>query len=165
MAELQFNKNDWEASLPNGWGKFSVSSTKREAAGCAYSRDSLGRVLSWEMGQSSLVRGLACDIEAFDGQADWMAAHFGLAVPLFLAGWVCTEVLAKLHNQPILAWLKDHGLFGVDHEDRRPGPIEIQPGLSLLYLKQDSIKAHMAFGICRSPTLAETPPAGQSATL
>ncbi|MBI3881575.1 MAG: hypothetical protein HY301_16125 [Verrucomicrobia bacterium] len=101
--------------LPKSWGQAELRPPDSHAprtSRTARSYDHLGRQLVWSgpRGEDSGTR-FVCDVESVAASPE-MSRRFGLDGREFARRWVVTEVLAKLHDVPVLAWLKQRGLAG-----------------------------------------------------
>jgi hypothetical protein len=102
--------------LPEGWGAACLHEPGRHesrVAGAAHSYDHLGHQLSWRTPDDVEAR-FACDVESCLRPASDLPTFQNLAPEEFVRRWVATEVLAKLCDVPILAWLKQHGLVSCE---------------------------------------------------
>jgi hypothetical protein len=109
--------------LPPGWGDARLvapgagmltpcaAAAPAGAGALPRSYDHLGATLEWSPGPAcGGALALACDLEhaeRFAGAADPAVADGRLS----LESWVATEVLAKLTDTPVLAFLRAHGCF------------------------------------------------------
>jgi hypothetical protein len=136
--------------LPPGWGRAVLDERvdgRPAAAGAVRSYDHRGVRLAWHPPEE-LRRGrrFACDIEHAGRDAGVMAARFGLAADAFLDAWVLTEVAAKLADQPILSWLKEHGLV-TPARAGEPMSLGCAAGaMTLLLVPNAPSDAHLALG-------------------
>lgn len=112
----------FEISLPEGFGRpaiLYVPDSEEEIPSYPYygvgtgthSYDSEGALLCWNSGLSCVH---ACDMEYLSRSSGLhlvLQEEFGTAnQDDFLWRWVTTEVLAKMHNVPIVYWTQEHGL-------------------------------------------------------
>jgi hypothetical protein len=99
--------------LPPGWGVAELRSDRGRAHvddRAARSYDHHGTVLVWYPGPSCLgATATACDLEHATRFADPVHVPGGPEAGVGLDSWVATEVVAKLTDQPVLAFLRAHG--------------------------------------------------------
>ncbi|HTR97850.1 MAG TPA: hypothetical protein VMH61_08110 [Candidatus Acidoferrales bacterium] len=108
-------------TLPAGWGaarlvppgaavRSPCAAAGPAAAGAPRAYDHEGAMLEWSPGPANAeAAAVACDLEhvgRFAGEADPARTDPRLSV----RAWVATEVLAKLANVPILAFVRDCGV-------------------------------------------------------
>ncbi len=86
----------------------------------------------------------ACDIEHTGTDVSYLAGRLFRPEPNFLQSWVCTEVLAKLHDTPILKWLKMRGMARAITTST--GAFLEAEGAEVYYFRNDTLFCYLAFG-------------------
>jgi hypothetical protein len=75
------------------------------------SYDHHGVCFSWQPPPGLSLARAAIDVEGMSNPSEsYMRARFGLPSDVFLRRWTATEALAKVLDQPILDFVKTHGL-------------------------------------------------------
>jgi hypothetical protein len=100
--------------LPEGWGVARLHRGRAVAhERVARSYDHRGAVLTWMPGPCCVAAAaIACDLEHASRFAVPVRVPGGAETGVVLESWVATEVLAKLTGQPVLAFLRAHGVIG-----------------------------------------------------
>ncbi len=150
--------------LPSGWGEADIGppDNVRLAGPRSYAHG--GDLLRWFPADDGYSR-RACDIENNGSGSEWMARRFDCSREEFLARWVCTEVLAKLHGIPVFHWLRTRGLFCAERESAACRLSSFGDAGELLYVRGTLWGGHAAFGRCAHPpfpTNTQDPTAGRS---
>lgn len=138
-----------EVCLPQGWGRATLDRFSRTGY-LTRSLDSIGRYLHWNE-SPSFSKVLACDLEHVSRDVREMSRLFDIANENFLISWTCTEVVAKLLDEPVLMFAKSYGLIQPDEplsEDWSYLAYQSQRGDSIQLICKFSsfLESFMAFG-------------------